>query len=377
MVMMFMFMEGTMRKAIVSLLVIAVLLSLSGCGCKHEYMVGTCVAPATCRKCGKTMGDALGHDWAEATCTTPVKCLQCGVTKGEPLGHKLRSNADCTNDAVCTTCGKIVEKALGHNWTDASCVTLKTCAVCGETEDGFAEHIYSDATCITPMTCVVCGATEGTESTEHSWTEATCTTPKTCSLCESTEGKPLGHKYSDATCTAPKICERCGETTGKAKGHKIGNWTVSIEAGKGKEGTRVRTCTVCKEVVETEQFSLTNKELLKQYKGSSSLQYDALARSPEKYKDTNVFFTGRVVQVCSEASSDKYYSTYRVATNGSYKNVVFLYIDNYGSGERILEDDIISFYGKFDGLYTYTTVMGASLTIPSIKVELYCQGKVS
>lgn len=35
----------------------------------------------------------------------------------------------------------------------------------------------------------------------------------------------------------------------------------------------------------------------------------------------------------------------------------------------ILEDDKITFYGTYGGLYTYTTVLGDSLTIPSIYVE--------
>ena len=33
---------------------------------------------------------------------------------------------------------------------------------------------------------------------------------------------------------------------------------------------------------------------------------------------------------------------------------------------RVLEDDIISFYGTSTGLYSYTTVLGAQLTIPSV-----------
>ena len=35
----------------------------------------------------------------------------------------------------------------------------------------------------------------------------------------------------------------------------------------------------------------------------------------------------------------------------------------------ILEDDKITFYGTYGGLYTYTTVLGDSLTIPSVYVE--------
>lgn len=103
--------------------------------------------------------------------------------------------------------------------------------------------------------------------------------------------------------------------------------------------------------------------------GCQSISYDNLSRTPDVYEGTDVKFTGRVLQVCSEATSAEYYSTYRVATSGRYDNVVMIYVDNYGSGTRILEDDWITFYGSYGGLYTYTTVLGASVTIPKIYVE--------
>jgi hypothetical protein len=269
-----------------------------------------------------------------------------------------------------------LEEAHGHQWEEATCIKLRTCGICGATEGDYAEHQWEEATCIAPKTCSVCGATEGDVSTEHQWVEASCTEPKTCSLCGITEGRALGHDYAAATCTEPKTCNRCGDKQGDPKGHRPGNWEVTVPASKDKAGTRVKICSVCGEVVESENFTLSDEELLKQYKREASYSYDDLARNPNTYKGQYVFFTGKVVQVCSEASSNLYYSTYRVATKGRYDNVVYVYIDNYGSGSRILEGDTISFYGKFDGLYTYTTVMGASITIPSVKVEVYCQGAI-
>jgi hypothetical protein len=35
-------------------------------------------------------------------------------------------------------------------------------------------------------------------------------------------------------------------------------------------------------------------------------------------------------------------------------------------GDRILEDDIVTIWGTSAGLYTYETVMGSELTIPSL-----------
>lgn len=338
-------------KKVVIILLISMLLSLAGCGsCEHVFVPATCSSPATCSKCGETQGEPIGHDWVDATCTQPKTCLQCGITTGEKLGHKANQDATCTTDSICTVCGAVIEKALGHNW--------------------------KEATCISPQTCSICGLTEGEISTEHSWIEATCLLPRTCSICELTEGKALGHEYAKATCTEPKTCTRCGETVGEANGHKPGEWEVTVKATKDKAGTKVQKCRVCGEKVASQSFRLTDKELLQQYKKSSYASYDDLARSPDRYKGSYVYFTGKVLQVCSEASSSSYYSVYRVATSGSYNDVVLVYIDNYGDSTRILEDDTITFYGKADGLYTYTTVLGASMTIPSVKAEVYYQGYV-
>ena len=139
---------------------------------------------------------------------------------------------------------------------------------------------------------------------------------------------------------------------------------------KYADGTRVKLCTVCGAIVQTESFTLSDEELKELYKENCrSISYKDLSRTPDAYIDEYVKFSGTVIQVCYEATSSLYYSTYRVATSGSYGDVVYIYVDNYGSGSRILEDDKITFYGTYGGLYTYTTVLGDSLTIPSIYVE--------
>ena len=57
----------------------------------------------------------------------------------------------------------------------------------------------------------------------------------------------------------------------------------------------------------------------------------------------------------------------RVATSNHYDDVVLLKVNNYGTNARILEDDYITVYGEYTGLYTYKTVMGSTMTIPSVK----------
>lgn len=295
-----------------------------------------------------------------------------------------------------------------HKWNDATCTAAKTCSLCGTEKGSPKGHQWKPATCTAGESCTLCGAVNG-EPTGHQWQDASCTAPVTCSVCNEINGTPLGHSWKEATCTEAAICYTCGQTTGKPNGHKItewsvsqqstcteegtqtgqcticgeavvqalalaehtpGQWVVTTEATQSSQGTRTQSCSVCSKELQTEQFSMTAEELEKAYKAKcKKISYKSLARTPGEYKDAYVKFSGRVVQVCSEASSSLYYSTYRVATSGKYDNVVYIYVDNYGSGSRILEGDKITFYGKFDGLYTYETVMGSSLTIPSIKVE--------
>ncbi len=64
-------------------LLLAVLMLLAGCAgksteeanCPHVWEKANCVAPKTCRECGKTGGEPLGHMWVEAACDVPKSSL--------------------------------------------------------------------------------------------------------------------------------------------------------------------------------------------------------------------------------------------------------------------------------------------------------------
>ena len=49
---------------------------------------------------------------------------------------------------------------------------------------------------------------------------------------------------------------------------------------------------------------------------------------------------------------------------------IMVYYTRKDSSEgRILEDDIVTLYGKMRGTYTYTSVMNASITVPLMYAE--------
>ena len=98
---------------------------------------------------------------------------------------------------------------------------------------------------------------------------------------------------------------------------------------------------------------------------NTGITYNQLARTPEEYKEEKVKFSGKVLQV-SEGFG---YDVIRLGVNGSYDNVLYLIVFNGTTEERILEDDYITIYGVSKGIETYTTVMGASMSIPKVNVD--------
>ena len=320
-----------MRKRVAIIMLVTIILLFTACGHEHAWQAANCVSPKICPECGEVEGEALGHVWQDATCTESKVCTVCAITMGEPLGH---------------------------DWVDADCITPKTCDTCGKTDGAALGHQWGDATCVLPMVCATCAAEEGS---------------------------PLGHSVElweveeDSTCTEEGVekgtCTVCGEEVSQViakKEHTSGEWEVTVQPTPDEDGTRIKTCTVCGEELEKEDFTLSDEELEEPYKKNcKTISYKDLARNPGNYEGEYVKFSGKIVQVCYEAESIFYYSSYRLATYGGYDNVVYIKVDNYGSGSRILEDDWITIYGKFDGLYTYETVMGSSVTIPCVVVEYF------
>lgn len=102
-----------------------------------------------------------------------------------------------------------------------------------------------------------------------------------------------------------------------------------------------------------------------QYKDKcKEISYDTLARDPDDHIGKMVKFTGKIVQVMEDGDDVALRINVTNDGYGYYDDTV--YVDyTYKDGEsRLLEDDIVTFYGLYAGLYTYESVMGASITIP-------------
>lgn len=94
------------------------------------------------------------------------------------------------------------------------------------------------------------------------------------------------------------------------------------------------------------------------------LTYEDLARNPEENEGKPVEFYGEVIQVVE----GDLFNRYRFMVDGDYDQIILLEIPSFSLEERILEGDLLTVSGVSQGNITYTTVLGASVTVPSVLI---------
>lgn len=132
---------------------------------------------------------------------------------------------------------------------------------------------------------------------------------------------------------------------------------------------------VLAQVVEEERIKKEAEEKAKQEKEEQDFKascktytFEQIARNPTNFKGTNVKLTGEVVQVMQ----DGYSTNLRVnitKTGKYYTDTVYVVYHQKTGEDRILENDIITFYGTSQGDCSYKTVLGANITLPNIKAN--------
>ena len=113
------------------------------------------------------------------------------------------------------------------------------------------------------------------------------------------------------------------------------------------------------------ELSFTQEEYMA--KCSANYTYDMLARYPDKYYNDYVHLIGEVVEIYRSGNTIK--MRVAITKKGSYYTDDIWVVYTKKSDENFLEDDIIQFYGRCKGDFTYTTVLGASRTIPQVNAE--------
>lgn len=114
----------------------------------------------------------------------------------------------------------------------------------------------------------------------------------------------------------------------------------------------------------SEKYRNISTEEVKQ-NAVDNLSYEELFRNNSQYVGKIVHYVGKIIQA-QEDSSNSYTMRVNVTEKkyGLWEDDIFL---NY-QGNRVLEDEIVEFWGEVKGVKKYTTVLGASRSIPEIAV---------
>ena len=101
--------------------------------------------------------------------------------------------------------------------------------------------------------------------------------------------------------------------------------------------------------------------------------YSSILRSPSSYKGDQISIYGKVLQKQSSWGT----TVLRVGTGGygCYDSVFYVTYSDSDIDINVIEDDYITIYGTCTGTKTYTTVLGGSITIPSLEAEKIILGR--
>lgn len=92
--------------------------------------------------------------------------------------------------------------------------------------------------------------------------------------------------------------------------------------------------------------------------------YETLARNPQDHIGDKVKLSGSVIQVVEDEDDNSIILL--VAIDDSYDDVVLAVYTPSEDESRILEDDNVTMYGTMGDLVSYTTVLGAEKSVPSL-----------
>lgn len=100
-----------------------------------------------------------------------------------------------------------------------------------------------------------------------------------------------------------------------------------------------------------------------------SIAYDSIAREPDKYKNKMVKFTGQVIQVQDNGSNINLRVNVTKGQYNIYEDTIWVNYTYSANEKKILENDIVNLWGETKGTISYTSVLGAKITIPEINAR--------
>ncbi len=107
--------------------------------------------------------------------------------------------------------------------------------------------------------------------------------------------------------------------------------------------------------------TLSAKDLKKIY---GTFKFKTYFRNPDDFIGEKYLIKGRVLQVLSDGEGYQM----RIGTRRRYDDVVYVTLA-FNPGFNIIEDDDITLYCTAQGSYSYTSTMGATITLPLMSVD--------
>ena len=107
-------------------------------------------------------------------------------------------------------------------------------------------------------------------------------------------------------------------------------------------------------------------------KSAQHISFQALSRNPDNYKGKIVTFSGKVVQV-QESGNDVVMRINVTQKQYGWDDTVWVNYTKVSKEGRILENDIITFWGQYKGIREYEAVMGNTISVPEITAKYVLQ----
>lgn len=158
-----------------------------------------------------------------------------------------------------------------------------------------------------------------------------------------------------------KVCPHCGGKNKKRFYKRISFWILIIVilliilliAGSGNQYK-----------LSDDAKTMSQKEYTEK---CSKISYEDLARNTESNEGNKYVFTGEIQQVAydSEDGECEYLVSVTKDEYDFYTDNIYLYYER-GENDKLIENDIITFYGEASGEKTYTSVLGEEITIPAV-----------
>lgn len=172
-----------------------------------------------------------------------------------------------------------------------------------------------------------------------------------------------------------KKCPQCGKKHSQRFYNKWWFWLffvlVILSCNSSKKDIEKPTLqsehTIETEKTQKEQSTISEDE----YKASCvKLNYADIARNPNNYIGENAVFQGQVVQVQEYGKNVVLRVNVTKGEYGIWDDTIYIDYKRKSENEsRILEDDIITVYGKMNGIKDYETVWGNQVSIPYLLAE--------